>query len=539
MKIFYKFFIYFCLNLITFQTYSQQTNWTWAERMGGIGYDHFCSLTIDNKNNIIVLGDLENQGTIGIDTTQIHKGFLIAKYNKSNNLLWVKQTDMLNTNHIVRGLDITSDCFNNIYITGIFGGTIVFGNDTLIYRSSPLFGRDFFISKCDSNGNFLWARQFEGGYSLDPFSTTPYNIVNDKQMNTYITGYFLKHLIVGNDTLYTSYKTDMFLIKYDSLGNLKWLVQEGNINDDCKAYGVTTDTLDNVYVTGVFIDTAYFGTDTLTCPYTGVGAFIAKYDNLGSLLWTRKNCGGVGQSITTDNMNNIYITGEQPININSIFIAKYNSNGDFIWQKSAKSSSTFSSNYIAADNNNNIYITGEYSGDAIFENDTLFGHQLHKWVFVAKYDSAGNFKWFTKGKSDFASLHCYEIACNKSNEVFLTGNFYQSVTFDSLSLVSAGNTDGFIAKIKENQNGILTIDNSSKIYLFPNPANDFITINCKLNNKTAQYSIVDITGKVVMSGKLKLGSSHTIGIKQLTNGLYIINITDGEYVFNVKFIKQD
>ena len=45
-----------------------------------------------------------------------------------------------------------------------------------------------------------------------------------------------------------------------------------------------------------------------------------------------------------------------------------------------------------------------------------------------------------------------------------------------------------------------TVEN--KISLYPNPANDVISIQSSLNLNNAYYSITDVAGKIELSGKL-------------------------------------
>jgi len=66
-------------------------------------------------------------------------------------------------------------------------------------------------------------------------------------------------------------------------------------------------------------------------------------------------------------------------------------------------------------------------------------------------------------------------------------------------------------------------DVGKSILIFPNPGNDVISV--KLNNTTTEknYSISDISGKIVLSGQLQNDSS-TINIRKLKKGTYFLNI---------------
>ncbi len=65
--------------------------------------------------------------------------------------------------------------------------------------------------------------------------------------------------------------------------------------------------------------------------------------------------------------------------------------------------------------------------------------------------------------------------------------------------------------------------NNSNIKLFPNPANDFITIqNNEKDNANFEYKIVDLIGRIVLRGKSNFNENINIG--SMKNGNYFIQI---------------
>ena len=76
---------------------------------------------------------------------------------------------------------------------------------------------------------------------------------------------------------------DLFLAKYDSLGNLLWVRGAGGAGDD-GANDVITDKLGNIYICG------YLGglSDFDDLQITGGGLFIAKYDPEGKIGWVKQ-----------------------------------------------------------------------------------------------------------------------------------------------------------------------------------------------------------------------------------------------------------
>ena len=65
-------------------------------------------------------------------------------------------------------------------------------------------------------------------------------------------------------------------------------------------------------------------------------------------------------------------------------------------------------------------------------------------------------------------------------------------------------------------------ENKIKIKIFPNPAKDYITINCEnyLNNN---YNLIDLSGKILKSGKIE-NRNQLIDITNLNSGIYFVEI---------------
>lgn len=83
-----------------------------------------------------------------------------------------------------------------------------------------------------------------------------------------------------------------------------------------------------------------------------------------------------------------------------------------------------------------------------------------------------------------------------------------------------------------------TLGNATLVDLtaFPNPAT--YTVNVKLNTKDtskASYRIVNIVGQTIKSGDLK---STNVNVSELTQGLYILKVFDGQKVLRTKLVKK-
>jgi hypothetical protein len=356
------------------------------------------------------------------------------------------------------GFSITTDGSGNVLATGSFSNdTIFFGSTALLNEGS----RDVFIVKYDNSGNVFWAKS-GGGISADE----GFDIATDASGNVYVTGVFRGPSITFNTTtLINSGGAEIFLVKYDSNGNLLWAKRAGGINDE-EGNGICTDNSGNVILTGYFRSPSV-AFDTINLNNSGEkDVFTVKYDASGNVLWARSSMGSASdysKSITTDNSGNVYITGSfvsssvtfgsavltNQGNLDDVFIVKYDSTGNTIWARSAAGNSNDYSNGIATDVNGNVNITGFFGSDSItFGSSTLIntGALGSGDIFTVQYDTNGNLNWArSEGGSDLE--FSTGIATDALGNIYVTANFRSSsLTFGTTIFTNYGNYDALIVK---------------------------------------------------------------------------------------------
>ena len=94
----------------------------------------------------------------------------------------------------------------------------------------------------------------------------------------------------------------MYIVKYDAMGNVMWAKSAGGTGSDL-VRGISNDEIGNIYVTGGFdSDSITFGTTTLINE-GGYDMYMVKYDTSGNVIWA-KGAGSMssdyGNNITTD-----------------------------------------------------------------------------------------------------------------------------------------------------------------------------------------------------------------------------------------------
>jgi len=215
-----------------------------------------------------------------------------------------------------------------------------------------------FTARGETAPGFLWARS--GGGASNEVARA---VAVDLSGNILVTGFFDGTMSLGGSNLVSSGLEDIFLAKYDPAGNCLWVRQAGGTGYD-EGWGVATDTAGNVYLIGLYQNTAAFGTASVTS--AGLSdIYIAKYDPNGALLWV-SSAGGrdydEAHAVAVDAAGNAYITGFFDANAtfgaysllnhsgsDDIFVAKCSSSGAFLWAVQAGGALDDQGNSISLD----------------------------------------------------------------------------------------------------------------------------------------------------------------------------------------------
>jgi len=443
----------------------------WLKGISGSNNEEILKVKTDNNNNLYVLGGFNSPVlTIG-NTTLTNSGYYdiyLAKFNSNGDLVWVKSISGAN-NESAEGL--TVDSSGNIYVGGKFNSSsITIGSSVL--NNSTSFAEAFLI-KFDSSGNPLWNKVLSG--SVDEYIE---GINTDNSGNVFITGGFNSSSInFGTTTLTnTNAYNDIFIAKYNSTGIFQWAKKIGGNNDDYTR-NIKIDTNGDILVTGHFTSTSLtLGTTTLS-KISSQDIFITKYNTSGNLIWA-KNAGNSGYNVatglTTDTNNNIYISGAynnsitfgtQPELISTgnqdVFLAKYDTAGNAVWSKS--NGGIYNDFGFAITNNslNDIFLTGTLGPQSnLF--DTVDAYSSTGFNFIAKLSLTNlNNETFSKNKPFICQNPVREKICisnliNFKNYLIfdVTGKTILSSKFDNYSSeidVKNLQTGIYFLKIDENE----------------------------------------------------------------------------------------
>jgi uncharacterized delta-60 repeat protein len=197
---------------------------------------------------------------------------------------------------------------------------------------------------------------------------------------------------------------------------LEWIrTYDSPAHGDDVGWGVEVDRLGNVYVIG-----REYRPD-LSQDYN---IWLGKYDNNGSLLWTRNydspaHQEDVGRGLTVGPSDYIYVAGqeyrEDLDQHNNIWVRKYDTNGNTVWTESYDSPNHHSDigRGIASDDFGNIYVTGSEIRTDLAQDDN---------IWLRKYDTDGSTLWTRTYDSPAHNQDIgFDVASDAAGNVYISG----------------------------------------------------------------------------------------------------------------------
>lgn len=289
------------------------------------------------------------------------------------------------------------------------------------------------------------------------------NVAVDSKGNVYAIGTFSKFTVIGGTKITAKGASDIFVMKMSPAGRIIWTISAGGTDTEI-GYGIRVDKSDNVYVLGYFSGTANFG--TLSIKSAGSSdVFVAQLNSKGVFQWV-KGFGGTGTdygyALAVDDSGNSYITGAFRDSVvmgsttlsskggEDIFVAKLDNKGAVAWAAGNGGSTSSSSNErghaIAVDATGNVYVTGRYYSSLTWDAASLTSKGSSD-VFVLKFDTTGKVVWGASGGGSSIDLGL-GLTLDKQGNVYITGQFSSSgADFDTTKLTSNGSYDVFVAKV--------------------------------------------------------------------------------------------
>ncbi|HEV3340074.1 MAG TPA: Ig-like domain-containing protein [Pirellulales bacterium] len=180
---------------------------------------------------------------------------------------------------------------------------------------------------------------------------------------------------------------------------------------------------------------------------------VYKFSAAGAEIWaatyTASSQLNQKEGLTVDKSGNVYITGNftsstavfgsttlTAVGLPDAYLAKLDSNGNFVWAESFGASTSSTDGYsVATDSSGDVYLTGDYGAKLTIgtgSHTTTLPSQGFSDILVAKFDSTGALMW-ANGYENKAFNHGYGIAVDGQGEAYVTGIFDGTLDFDPAS----------------------------------------------------------------------------------------------------------
>jgi hypothetical protein len=370
------------------------------------------------------------------------------------------------------------DAAGNVYTTGTFRGTFDadLGAGTTILTGNAGGGVDFYITKFDATGTFVWAKKLGGSDNDQAYSMTV-----DASGNIYLAGYFA-YLVdfdpnagVHNMGAAGVGSQQGFLLKLDSNGNFVWSKELSTSNvagNQVIVTSITVDANDNIIAGGYF--KGVYGDETVA--FTSISAsidfFVVKYSSTGTYQWTKRVGSSGNESVTglaTDSNGNVFVSGNfasvvdfdpsavtqnlGPVGGTDAFLLKLDGTGSYQWAKNVGGLGEDYGRNVTVNSANEIYLAGNFNGTVNFALTTPANNITSNGStdnFIVKFDGLSNVVW-AKTFGGTGAEYISSVTCDTSGNVFSTGYFNGTVDFDSsasvTNLIANGGYDVFILKL--------------------------------------------------------------------------------------------
>ena len=378
-------------------------NYQWEYTAGGSSGEQAQEITTDSSGNSYITGDFQGTANFGGQDVSSAGGsdIFVVKLDSDGNYQWeytAGGTVVGNSSSLKfdGGRDIDVDSSGNVYITGNFDTVVDFGGGAV---SSS--GKDIFVVKLDSYGNFQWVYNV-----LSTGDDLARSITTDSSGNSYITGYFTNTADFGGGDITSNGGQDLYVVKLDSDGNYQWEYTAGGTGAE-DSFSITSDSSGNILTTGYFSNTVDFGGGDESSSDSR-SAHVLKLDSTGSFDWVQTYSGTgfqIGYGIAADSSDNVFTTGSFYNTVDfgggdvtstgedDIYLLKLNSSGSLQWIKTYGSTagSTFyadSPNDLTVDSDGSVYTVGFTGEDIDFGTGNIEGSSYDG--FVLKLTSSGS-----------------------------------------------------------------------------------------------------------------------------------------------------
>ena len=450
----------------------------WQKALGGLGDEKAFSIQQTNDSGYIIAGQ-----------ASLSSGQVTGNHGMID--IWVVKLDTKGTLRWQRSLGGGNRDFANSIQQTKDGGYIVaggsFSNDAdVTVHHGPNIYADYWILKLDADGNMQWQRSYGGSkgdiaMSIRQTSDDGYIVAG----NSASTDGNVKNV---HDSVYG----DFWILKLDTQGKIQW--QRAFGGSDYEQANSIEQTADGGYIASGWNRSPNDG--DVTGNHGDYDFWIVKMNAKGRMQW-QKSLGGtegdIGYSIKQTPDNGYVVAGGTSSNNGDVsgnhgkqdfWLAKINSKGKLLWQKTMGGSEYENAHSIDLTNDGGYIMAGS-SGFLNVNNGDVTGNHGNYDFWITKLSPSGS---VTGNLSDDQSIH------GKS----LTG-----------------------------------------LKISPNPATSFLSIGFNALHEPGFLKITGSNGKSIFEKLLYKGDRmQLLDIRTFREGLYFLTVQSGNNKISGAFIKR-
>lgn len=257
--------------------------------------------------------------------------------------------------------------------------------------------------------------------------------------------------------------------------------------------------------------------------------WVIKIDTVGNTIWEKKFGGSyndLGTSIIQSSDGN-FVISVVSLSPQQGYLFKIDSSGNQLWQSDFVENDTYYSGtsfYTLAENPDGTLVATGIAGQPGIQHDA---------GVLVKFSSTGQFLW--KQLYDFfptGSEYLTGVVPTTDGGYLMAGAAMDTTLPSQQAWVLK--VDSLGCPVENCSVGIKGKNQKEKYLIYPNPANDVITIVIPSNNG-ANALLKDFMGKTIYN--ITLESRHnTINVSQLPKGLYLLEVNSETEIWNKKLI---
>ncbi len=352
------------------------------------------------------------------------------------------------------------------------------------------------------------------------------------------------HIYIGYDNYGTCY-----IEKLNANGDSLQLIVQENVN---RLTALAVDSDGNIYATGSCANTNSVYAGVLQPTDLDYTVYLVKYSPAGVFQWIKyvQDITCSSPVVQVDSNNNIYwaaetfisvqldnLTTEGPINGVDFFLAKLNTNGNYLWAKEVPGNGSLEvahHNFLQLDDFGSLYLTGILSGGLTQWSEqvsTDTGAFANREVVVLRYLADGVLDFaFTAGgtQSDWA----HGLSVDAAGDVYLTGMMQGTAQMQWFSFTHPqpmGYTP-FLARISPITLSVSQPEKNT-VRIYPNPVTDLLTV--QTSETILNLSVFSLNGQRMQLPQ----SGNQLDFSGVANGLYVVEVVTEKGVERVKVVR--